>query len=81
MYAPAGVKTNHNAYPIPDTMRAWVLGDPGQLSMTDKPTPVPKWTPASEEDIALARYAEKVMEVHRRIDQEVSDLRPAGQER
>ncbi|MCB1577609.1 MAG: acyl-CoA thioesterase, partial [Xanthomonadales bacterium] len=46
-----------------------------------KPTPVPKWTPESEEDVALARYAEKVMEVHRRIDQEVSDLRPPGQER
>ena len=25
MYAPAGVKTNHNEFPIPDTMRAWVL--------------------------------------------------------
>ena len=46
-----------------------------------KPTPVPKWTPESEEDVALARYAEKVMEVHRRIDQEVSDLRPPGPER
>ena len=42
MYAPAGVKTNHNEFPIPDTMRAWVLGDPGQLSMTEKTTPVPK---------------------------------------
>ncbi|HZL30284.1 MAG TPA: zinc-binding dehydrogenase [Pseudolabrys sp.] len=42
MYSPAGVKTNHNEFPIPDTMRAWVLGDPGQLSITEKPTPVPK---------------------------------------
>src|SRR5476649_2142564 len=42
MYAPAGVKTNHNEFPIPDSMRAWVLGDPGQLSMTDKTMPVPK---------------------------------------
>ena len=41
MYAPAGVKTNAD-YPIPDTMKAWVLGDPGQLSLTDKPVPVPK---------------------------------------
>src|SRR4249920_3605845 len=41
MYAPAGVKTNTD-YPIPDTMKAWVLGDPGQLSLTDKPVPVPK---------------------------------------
>ena len=40
-----------------------------------KPTLVPTWTPETEEDRSLARYAEKVMEVHRRIDQEVSDLR------
>ena len=42
MYSPPGVKTNHNEFPIPDSMRAWVLGDPGQLSMSEKPTPVPK---------------------------------------
>jgi len=41
MYAPAGVKTDPN-WPIPDRMKAWVLGDPGQLSMTEKPVPVPK---------------------------------------
>jgi 2-desacetyl-2-hydroxyethyl bacteriochlorophyllide A dehydrogenase len=41
MYAPAGVKTNANM-PVPDTMRAWVLGDPGQLQFTEKPVPVPK---------------------------------------
>src|ERR1700750_1986746 len=41
MYAPAGVKTSKD-YPIPDTMKAWVLGDPGQLSLTEKPVPVPK---------------------------------------
>jgi L-iditol 2-dehydrogenase len=42
MYAPPGVKTNHNEFPIPDSMRAWVLGDPGELSMSEKPVPVPK---------------------------------------
>jgi len=42
MYAPAGVKTNHNEFPIPDTQRAWVLGEPGQLSIADKPVPVPR---------------------------------------
>ena len=42
MYAPPGVKTNHNEFPIPDSMRAWVLGDPGELSMGEKPVPVPK---------------------------------------
>ena len=30
MYAPEGVKTNHNEFPIADTMRAWVFGDPGR---------------------------------------------------
>src|SRR6476619_5202525 len=39
MYA-AGVKTSTD-YPIPDAMKAWVLGDPGQLSLTQKPVPVP----------------------------------------
>ena len=29
MYAPAGVKTSAE-FPIPDTMKAWVLGDPGR---------------------------------------------------
>ena len=28
--------------PVPDTMKAWVLGDPGELKLTDKPVPVPK---------------------------------------
>src|SRR5882724_3536202 len=41
MYAPAGVKTSRD-YPVPETMRAWVLGDPGQLTLTTKPVPVPK---------------------------------------
>jgi 2-desacetyl-2-hydroxyethyl bacteriochlorophyllide A dehydrogenase len=29
------------AYPLPEHMRAWVLGDPGQLSLVDKPIPMP----------------------------------------
>ena len=41
MYAPAGVKTSKD-FPIPDTMKAWVLGDPGELMLKDKPVPVPK---------------------------------------
>ena len=41
MYAPAGVKTNKE-YPVPDTMKAWVLGDPGELALDEKPVPVPK---------------------------------------
>src|SRR6478736_914289 len=41
MYAPAGVKTNPNMA-VPETMRAWVLGDPGELRFTEKAVPAPK---------------------------------------
>src|SRR6202041_3096245 len=30
-----------NEYVIPETMKAWVLGDPEQLSLVDKPVPEP----------------------------------------
>src|SRR5271165_501577 len=35
------VKTSSD-FPIPDTMRAWVLGDADQLTLSTKPVPVPK---------------------------------------
>ncbi len=41
MYAPAGVKTAKN-FPIPKRMRAWVLGNPGELKLIEKPVPVPR---------------------------------------
>ena len=41
MYAHPSVKTNPE-FPIPDSMKAWVLNDPGQLTLTRKPVPVPK---------------------------------------
>jgi 2-desacetyl-2-hydroxyethyl bacteriochlorophyllide A dehydrogenase len=41
MYRPDHVKTSAD-FPIPDTMRAWVLGDPDQLILTNKPVPAPK---------------------------------------
>ncbi|WP_102960066.1 zinc-dependent alcohol dehydrogenase [Mangrovicella endophytica] len=41
MAMPESVKTDPQ-YPIPDTMKAWVLGDPGELTLIDKPVPVPK---------------------------------------
>lgn len=34
------VKTNPD-FPIPETQKAWVLGDPGELSLTEKPVPSP----------------------------------------
>ncbi len=36
-----GSVTTSSEYPIPDTMKAWVLGDPGQLTLEDKEVPVP----------------------------------------
>jgi L-iditol 2-dehydrogenase len=41
MPQPADVRV-HPDFPVPDTMKAWVLGDPGQLSLVDKPVPVPQ---------------------------------------
>jgi L-iditol 2-dehydrogenase len=35
-----GVKTSSD-YPVPETMKAWVLGDPGELTYVDKPVPAP----------------------------------------
>lgn len=40
MYQPPGVKTSPDLS-IPETMRAWVLGDPDQLLLREKPVPVP----------------------------------------
>jgi threonine dehydrogenase-like Zn-dependent dehydrogenase len=40
MYRPAGVKTSPDL-PIPDRMKAWVLSDPDQLLLRDKPVPIP----------------------------------------
>jgi len=41
MYSSPGVKTDA-AFAIPDSMKAWVLGNPDQLSLVDKPVPVPR---------------------------------------
>ncbi len=41
MYAPDGVKLSKE-FPLPDSMKAWVLGAPGELTLTHKPVPVPK---------------------------------------
>jgi L-iditol 2-dehydrogenase len=37
----AGVKTDPE-FPIPASMKAWVLGDPGELKLSEKPMPMPK---------------------------------------
>ncbi|RUM95616.1 alcohol dehydrogenase [Pseudaminobacter arsenicus] len=41
MPQPDNVKT-HPDYPVPETMKAWVLGDPNQLTLVGKPVPMPK---------------------------------------
>jgi L-iditol 2-dehydrogenase len=41
MYSHPGVTTDP-AVSVPDTMKAWVLGDPNELRLIDKPVPVPK---------------------------------------
>ncbi len=41
MYQHDTIRTSPD-FPIPETMRAWVLGDPDQLKLTTKPVPVPR---------------------------------------
>ena len=41
MAMPESVKTSPD-YPIPENMKAWVLGDPGELTLSEKPVPTPK---------------------------------------
>jgi len=43
-----------------------------------KPSPVPKWLPQSDDDKALAAYAQKLMELDRNIEQEVARYRDAA---
>jgi len=33
--------TTSDTHPVPETMKAWVLGDPGELTLSEKPVPVP----------------------------------------
>ncbi len=34
-------ESRSNEYPIPKTMRAWVLGNPEELALVEKPVPEP----------------------------------------
>lgn len=40
MPMPGNVRTSSD-YPIPETMKAWILGNPGELKFEDKPVPIP----------------------------------------
>jgi L-iditol 2-dehydrogenase len=64
MYNPAGVKTSPN-FPVPAQMKAWVLGDPDQLSLRDKPTPVPKRAEVLVRIDAVAICATDLEIIHR----------------
>src|SRR5437016_1558113 len=37
-----GSPAHHNEFPVPPTMKAWVLGGPEELSLVDKPVPEPR---------------------------------------
>ncbi|MCG8548562.1 MAG: alcohol dehydrogenase catalytic domain-containing protein, partial [Alphaproteobacteria bacterium] len=39
--APVQGSRKNSEYAIPDKMRAWVLGDPDELSLVEKPVPEP----------------------------------------
>src|SRR5262249_15217167 len=41
MVASPGVKTSPD-FSVPDRMKAWVLGDPGELALKEKPVPTPR---------------------------------------
>jgi L-iditol 2-dehydrogenase len=41
MYQGPGVKTSAD-FPVPEKMKAWVLGNPNELKLTEKAVPVPK---------------------------------------
>ncbi len=45
------------------------------LDQEGKPTPVPSWKPQQEEDLALERYARKLMALRQDIEQEMSPFR------
>ncbi|TLX44150.1 zinc-binding dehydrogenase [Xanthobacter autotrophicus] len=64
MYAPQGVRTSPD-YPIPETMRAWVLGDPDQIVLTEKPVPAPKRAEVLVRIDAVAICATDLEIIHR----------------
>jgi hypothetical protein len=40
-YSACGLFSGKNEYQIPETMKAWVLGGPEELSLIEKPVPQP----------------------------------------
>src|SRR5437588_1713779 len=63
MYQPDGVTTSPDL-PIPDRMKAWVLGDPDQLLLLEKPVPVPERAEALVRIDAVAICATDLEIIH-----------------
>src|SRR5262245_59719651 len=64
MYNPAGVKTSPEIS-VPDRMKAWVLGGPDELSLREKPTPVPGRAEVLVRIDAVAICATDLETIHR----------------
>jgi L-iditol 2-dehydrogenase len=63
-YNPAGVRISPN-FPVPAQMKAWVLGNPDELFLRDKPTPVPKRAEVLVRIDAVAICATDLEIIHR----------------
>ena len=63
-YNPAGIRTSPN-FPVPAQMKAWVLGNPDELFLRDKPTPVPKRAEVLVRIDAVAICATDLEIIHR----------------
>ncbi len=64
MYDPAGV-TRSPEFSIPAQMKAWVLGNPNELLLRDKPTPVPERAEVLVRIDAVAICATDLEIIHR----------------
>ena len=63
MYKHDHVRTSVDV-PVTETMRAWVLGDPDQLTLTTKPVPVPKRAEVLVRNDAVAICATDLEIIH-----------------
>src|ERR1700676_4952571 len=75
MHHPAGVKTS-SKLPVPQQMKAWVLGDPDELLLRDKPTPVPGRAEVLVRIDAVAICAPELMSIHGGTPGSISDGLP-----
>ncbi len=64
MTAASGVKTSPD-HPVPASMKAWVLGGPGELSLVQKPVPSPKRAEVLVRIDAVAICATDLEIIHR----------------